>query len=287
MMDGAPPDQLKRQGQTIRLRIDLAYDGAPFHGFARQRDATTVQGTLEGALFTLLRRHLNQIDWFVCDEPSDLATVGAGRTDAGVHALAQTLHVDVPASWPMVEELDRLTLALRKMVGPAITIWRVQVVPDRFDARFSATARYYRYRLCDAQAADPLWRFTTWLVGQPLDVGAMQAGATYLVGEHDWTSFCRKRMVTLASGEAVVAPMTRHLSRVEVQRVGDAGLVTIEVDGNAFCHQQVRAIAGCLVFVGKGKRPPEWVREVLAAQDRAVNASIAPPHGLTLIGVQY
>lgn len=281
MMEGATP------GQTVRLRIDLAYDGAPFHGFARQRDATTVQGTLEGALFTLLRRHINKIDGFVLGEPSDLGSVGAGRTDAGVHALAQTLHVDVPATWPLVADLERLTLALRKLVGPAITIWGVQVVNADFDARFSASARFYRYRLCDAPAADPLWRHNTWLVGQPLDVNAMQAGAAYLVGEHDWTSFCRKRIITLTSGEEVVAPMTRNLWRVEVQRVDDTGLITIEVDGNAFCHQQVRAITGCLVFVGKGNRSPEWVGEVLAAKDRAANASIAPPHGLTLIGVHY
>lgn len=280
-MDGA------QTGQTVRLRIDLAYDGAPFHGFARQRDATTVQGTLEGALFTLLCRHLSQHDGFALNAPSDLASVGAGRTDAGVHALSQTLHVDVPSSWPLAEDLHRLTLALRKLVGPAITIWGIQVVDESFNARFSATARYYRYRLCDAPAADPLWRHNTWLVGQPLDVTAMQSGAAYLVGEHDWTSFCRKRIITLANGEDVVAPMIRNLWRVEVQRLGKDGLVTIEVDGNAFCHQQVRAITGCLVSVGKGKRPPEWVGEVLAAKDRAANASIAPPHGLTLIGVRY
>lgn len=267
--------------QTVRLRIDLAYDGAPFHGFARQRDATTVQGTLEGALFTLVRKHAPQLS-----SPDALASVGAGRTDAGVHALAQCVHVDMPADWPLLADLDRLALVLRKLVGPAITIWGVRVVPDSFDARFSATKRYYRYRLCDAPAADPLWRYNTWFVGQPLDVAAMQAGAAYLIGEHDWTSFCRKRIVTLASGEAVIAPMTRALSRVEVQRHDD-GLITLEVDGNAFCHQQVRAITGCLVFVGKGKRDPDWVGEVLAAKDRAANAAIAPAHGLTLIGVDY
>lgn len=279
--NGAP------DGQTVRLRIDLGYDGAPFHGFARQRDATTVQGTLEGALFTLLSRVVTSLDDWMLHEPHDLASVGAGRTDAGVHALAQTVHVDVPAAWPMVSDLDRLVLALRKLVGPAITIWGIQIVDPTFDARFSATGRHYRYRLCDTPAADPLWRHNTWLVGQPLDVAAMQAGSAYLIGEHDWTSFCRKRMVTLASGEEVIAPMTRNLWRVEVARIGDDGLVTIEVDGNAFCHQQVRAITGCLVFVGKGKRPPEWVAEVLAAKNREANASIAPPHGLTLIGVDY
>ena len=249
---------------TVRLRIDLAYDGREFHGFARQPDQRTVQGVLEAALTRVVG--------------SDVTTTGAGRTDAGVHASAQVVHCDVPASARLLEDLERTRSALDHLCGPDLTVWRVRRVPGSFDARFSATQRRYRYRLCDAVAMDPLWRFNTWHVGRPpLDTAAMEQAGEHLLGEHVFASFCRKK-----EGDALV----RRVDRVFVRRAA-AGLVTVGVEGPAFCHQMVRSIVGCLTAVGTGRQPPEWVRQVLAAQDRQAAGAVAPPHGLTLVGVRY
>lgn len=170
----------------VRVRIDLAYDGTTFSGFARQPDRSTVQGTVEAALSRVLG--------------SDVVTTGAGRTDAGVHALAQVVHLDVDPAVPRTARwLDLLAnhaasvrRRLDRMVGEAITIWRVAEVASDFHARFSATERRYRYRLVDADAADPRLRGVRWAVGEPLDVGAMHAAAQHVVGEHDFASLCRR-----------------------------------------------------------------------------------------------
>ena len=249
---------------SVRLRLDLAYDGAGFAGFARQPDQPTVQGVVEDALQR------------VAGVP--VATVGAGRTDAGVHASAQVAHADVPAGARLLENLDRTRAALDRLCGPAVTVWRVRRVPGTFDARFSATVRRYRYRLCDAPAMAPLWRHDTWHVGPPrLDVPAMEVGGAQLVGEHDFSSFCRR------SGDR---HLVRRIDRVAVRR-RPAGLVLVAVAGPAFCHQLVRSVVGCLVAVGRGARPPGWLAEVLAARSRQAAAGVAPPHGLTLVGVSY
>ena len=249
---------------TFRLRIDLAYDGADLRGFARQPDQRTVQGVVEDGLAVLFG--------------VPVATTGAGRTDAGVHASGQVLHCDVPADSRHGNDLARLRTALDHLCGTDVTIWRVRRVPGSFDARFSAVQRRYRYRLCDAVAMDPGWRFRTWHVGPPaLDIEAMQAAGQQLVGEHVFASFCRKR-----AGDALI----RRVDRIAVRR-GVGGLVVIGVDGAAFCHQMVRSIVGSLTEVGTGKRPPEWLADVLAAQDRAAAGPVAPPHGLTLTAVRY
>ena len=260
----------------VRLRIDLAYDGAPFAGFARQPDQTTVQGTLEGALHRLVGQ--------------DVDSTGAGRTDRGVHARAQVVHVDldvidaprdpgarVDRAQRALADLEVLRHRLDQLVGPAITIWQVTSVSQAFDARFSAVSRTYRYRLVDAPAADPINRNDRWHVRDALDVAAMQQAGQALVGEFDFASFCRK-----APGQSTV----RRIERVTVSRPS-RGRVDIRIDGTAFCHQQVRSITGCLVEVGSGRRPSGWLGEVLAAQDRSVAAAVAPPHGLTLERVSY
>lgn len=207
-----------------------------------------------------------------------IATTGAGRTDAGVHATAQTLHCDIPADARLLGDLEGARRGLDALCGQDVAIWRVRRVPDTFDARFSATQRRYRYRVCDAAAMSPLWRHDTWHLGTPrLDVDAMQAGGRHLVGEHDFSSFCRR-----AGDQHLV----RRIDRLEVRR-RRAGLVTLAVDGRAFCHQMVRSVTGCLVPVGQGVRPPAWVGQVLAARDRQAVGRVAPPHGLTLVGVSY
>lgn len=252
---------------VIRLRIDLAYDGAPFAGFARQPDQTTVQGTLEAVLTRLTGQ--------------EARTTCAGRTDRGVHALAQVVHVDLAPTSPRVArllgDLDGLRRRLDAMVGPPVAIWRVRVVGDDFDARFSATARGYRYRLADTVVLDPLARHDRWHVGERLALGAMQQAGRPLLGEHDYAAFCRR---------APDRHSVRRIDRLTVARTGP-GEVQVRLAGPAFCHQQVRAIVGCLAEVGRGRKPPDWVGEVLDSRDRGRAARVAPAHGLTLERVTY
>lgn len=246
----------------MRVRIDLAYDGTDFHGFARQRDVRTVQGKLEQALSTLCR--------------GPVPTICAGRTDRGVHALAQVVHADVTdAAGEVLLESRR---GLDRLVGDEISIWAVHAVAADFDARFSARLRRYRYLLCDAATCSPLQRRTTWACGGPrLDVAAMQDGAAHLIGEHDFSSFCRR-----AGDQHLV----RRVTRIAVRRCDD-DRVDVEVDGLAFCHQMVRSVVACLVRVGRGGLMPHAVSAVLEARDRGRVGAIAPPHGLTLVGVDY
>ena len=161
---------------------------------------------------------------------------------------------------------------------PEVAIRRVRRVPVTFDARFSATQRRYRYRICDGVALDPLERHRTWHAKPPrLDVDAMQAGGQHLVGEHDFSSFCRR------AGEQ---HLVRRIDALAVRR-RSATLVTVDVAGKAFCHQMVRSVVGCLARIGRGARPPDWAAEALAARERAAVGEIAPAHGLTLVGVSY
>lgn len=246
----------------MRVRIDLAYDGTDFSGFARQPDVRTVQGVLEDAL-TL-----------VCRQP--VTTTCAGRTDRGVHALAQVVHADIDDA--AAELLIRRRRGVEKLVGDEISIWSIAVVPPDFDARFSARQRSYRYALCDAEVASPLDRRTVWHCRGPrLDLAVMREGATHLLGEHDFSSFCRR-----AGGEHLI----RRVDRIDIRREA-TGRVLVDVDGRAFCRQMVRSIVACLVSVGRGRLPPHDVADVLAARDRGDVGAIAPPHGLTLVGVVY
>lgn len=248
----------------VRVRIDLAYDGSGFRGFARQPDVRTVQGVLEEALAT------------VCRVPVE--TTCAGRTDAGVHASAQVVHLDVRSDSRLVTDPEGARRALDHLCGEDVAVRRVRRVPASFDARFSATQRRYRFRICDGVVVDPLERHRTWHAGLPrLDVDAMTAGAAHLVGEHDFTSFCRR------AGDQ---HLWRRIDVCRPRRVR-ADLVVLAVEGPAFCHQMVRSITGTLVEVGRGRRDPAWVADALAARDRAAAGPVAPPHGLTLTGISY
>lgn len=211
----------------------------------------------------------------LCGQP--IETVGAGRTDAGVHAEHQVVHADVPADWRLLGDA-RAREALDARCGPEIAVWRVRTVPGSFHARFSATQRCYRYRLCDAPALSPLERHVVWHVGPaPLDVAAMEAGGAHLLGEHDFTSFCRRR------GDQ---HLQRRIDHVRVRRRA-RGRVDVDVHGPAFCHQMVRSVVACVLRVGRGHRPPEWVAEARDARDRNAVGAIAPPHGLTLTAVRF
>jgi tRNA pseudouridine38-40 synthase len=258
---------------TVRLRLDLAYDGGPFHGLARQPGLLTVQGAVEEALASLLG--------------VTVRTTASGRTDRGVHARAQVLHGDVPGDVIPTDATDlaRFARRLGRAVPRAIVVYAVRRVPDSFDARFSATARAYRYRLRDGVdprvhgrgvARDPA---DVWGVSALLDVGAMRRASRVLIGEHDFAAFCRR-----APGRTTV----RRIDVLTVRRIGAApGRVDVRLRGPAFCHQQVRSIVGCLVEVGRGRRPEAWVGDVLAARDRSRAAPVAPPHGLTLEEVRF
>lgn len=242
-----------------RVRIDLAYDGAEYAGFARQPDQRTVQGDLEDALDRL------------CATPGT-RTVCAGRTDRGVHALAQVVHVDVPDGL----DVDGLSSRLGAMLGDAISVWSAVEVDPSFDARFSARERAYRYRLAP-RPADPRTRGHVWHVRGPLDARAMAAELPALHGEHDFASFCRR-----AEG----GHTRRRLDEVVLHDRPD-GQLHVVLRGPAFCHQMVRSIVGSLVEVGRSRRGPGFLDAALAARDRAAAGPVAPPHGLTLERVGY
>jgi tRNA pseudouridine38-40 synthase len=254
--------------RSVRVRIDLAYDGSPFAGFARQPDQRTVQGTLEGALSRVLGQ--------------DVLTTGAGRTDRGVHALAQVVHLEVdPDSQRTARalaDLDGFAVRLDRLVGPEIAIWAARAVSDDFDARFSATGRGYRYRIADSAVLAPLDRHDRWHVHDPLAVGPMRAAASHLLCEHDFAAFCRRP----PAGRTTV----RRLDEMTIRRPRP-GEVDVRLVGNAFCHNQVRSVVGCLVEVGRGRREPAWMGAVLEGRDRSLAARVAPPQGLVLERVSY
>ncbi len=251
----------------VRLRIDLAYDGSAFRGFAAQPRLRTVEGVLADAVAKL------------AGSPIELTV--AGRTDKGVHAASQTVHVDVPLDSRIGRAPEQARSALDGMCGPEIAIWRVRRVPATFDARFSANQRRYRYNLCDAEAMDPRWRHDTWHVGPPrLDTDAMHRGGSHLLGEHDFASFCRQ------PSPANPRHLVRRVDRLEVRR-RPHGHVEVAIAGPAFCHQMVRSVVGCLLRVGRGQRDSGWVRDVLGARDRQAVGQVAPPRGLVLVGVSY
>jgi tRNA pseudouridine38-40 synthase len=241
-----------------RMRLVVAYDGGPFSGFARQRDRRTVQGELEAALARLAKQAV--------------PTVGAGRTDAGVHARGQVVHADVP---PRLDP-DRVRRALNGSLGPAIIVREAGWAPPGFDARLSARRRTYVYRIDDSGDPDPLLRGFVLAWPRPLDLPRMREAARPLLGEHDFAAFCRSR-----SG----ATTTRRLRSLGIRRL--RGLVEIRLVADAFCWQMVRGIVGHLLLVGDGRRDPATTAEVLAAADRSRAGNIAPPHGLVLEAVSY
>lgn len=283
----AGPDVPAAAGtQLVRVRLDLRYDGTDFAGWAAQPSLRTVQGTLEEALRTVLR----------LAEPARLTV--AGRTDAGVHARGQVAHVDLPRpAWeavpgrsdrPPAEALvSRLAGVLGRDARPRgagdLVVWRAQVAPPGFDARFSAVWRRYAYRVADRpHARDPLRRHDVLWHGRPLDVAAMDAAAQQLLGEHDFAAYCRPR-----EGATTI----RTLQELRWRRVPagepDAGLVVADVRADAFCHSMVRALVGASLAVGEGRRPVDWPAAVLAARRRDPAVTVAAAHGLTLEEVGY
>lgn len=252
-------------GDFVRLRVDLAYDGGDFSGWARQPGRRTVQGELENALGLVLR---------LTEAPS---LVVAGRTDAGVHAGGQVCHLDVPADRLAVVPADRLARRLRRLLPPDIVVHRVATVTAEFDARFSALARHYEYRVDDGHGdRDPLTRRSVLWWPRPLDVAAMDEAAQGLVGEHDFLPFCKPR-----PGATTI----RALRELRCERRGS--LVVVSVCADAFCHHMVRSLVGALLRVGEHRRPTTWPEELLRAGARDSGVPVIAPHGLTLVGVDY
>lgn len=249
----------------VRVRLDLAYDGQEFSGWAKQRERRTVQGELEGALRTVTRS----------SETFELTV--AGRTDAGVHARGQVAHVDLPEElW--AEHRDRLLRRLAGRLPHDVRVWKVAEAPPGFNARFSAIWRRYAYRVTDHPGGvDPLLRGHVLWHDWPLDVAAMNAASERLLGEHDFAAYCKKR-----DGATTI----RTLQRLEWARGAD-GVITATVRADAFCHNMVRSLVGALLFVGDGHRPPDWPAKVLAARVRDSAVHVVRPHGLTLEEVGY
>jgi tRNA pseudouridine38-40 synthase len=241
---------------SLRVRLDLSYDGTEFSGWAVQPGRRTVQGTVQDALATVLRL------------PSVALTV-AGRTDAGVHATGQVVHCDLPALPP------DLVRRLAGVLPGDVAVTAAAVVPQVFDARFGALWRRYEYRIADG-GVSPLRRRFVLDHRRVLDVAAMAEAATQLTGLHDFAAFCRRR-----EG----ATTRRTLLAFEVVRADDEIVCTIRAD--AFCHSMVRSLVGALLAVGEGRRAPSWPASLLARTLRADEVGVAPAHGLTLVEVRY
>ncbi|GAB3771181.1 tRNA pseudouridine38-40 synthase [Nocardioides ginsengisegetis] len=256
----------------MRIRIDLAYDGGDFHGWAGQPGLRTVQGELQQALATVLR------------VPS-VAVVCAGRTDTGVHARGQVVHVDVDPEALAVAAgrsgeppLEALLRRLNGILDPDVRVRAVAEAAPGFDARFSALWRRYVYRVCDDPAGlDPLVRSHVLAWPRPLSLEALNEASALLVGHHDFASFCKKR-----EGATTIRTLL-ELSWVRTE----PGVLEATVVADAFCHSMVRALVGCLLAVGEGRRPVAWAEEVLAAGRRDPAVAVVHAHGLTLEEVGY
>jgi tRNA pseudouridine38-40 synthase len=260
-------------GRPLRVRLDLAYDGTGFSGWAAQPGLRTVEGELSQALTRVLR----------ASEPVRLTV--AGRTDAGVHARGQVAHADVdPQAWaalPGRSERPPEVAAVVRLAGvlpPDVVVRSVRPAPEGFDARFSAVRRRYLYRLCDHPASlDPLRRTDTVVVKDALDATAMHEAAQRLLGLRDFAAFCKRR-----EGATTV----RTLLDYGWTRAAD-GVLEATVVADAFCHSMVRSLVGAVLPVGQGRRPAGWPAQALAAGVRDPGVVVMPPHGLSLEEVVY
>jgi tRNA pseudouridine38-40 synthase len=261
-----------------RWRLLIAYDGAAFRGFAAQPEVPTVAGALRQALERTARLH---------EAP---AITCAGRTDAGVHARGQVVHVDLPA---IPFDGIGLARALNRQLAPEVVVHRAEAVGPEFDARRSATGRSYRYLVWNAPAPDPLLASMSWHVRDPLDLVSMRTASDVLLGTHDFRSFCRRPV-----GSDAARPLVRRVTTarwsvdrgpeaVDAAADGEARLLRFEIDAASFCHQMVRSLVGSLVEVGRGKENAAGLMERLRAVSRHRMPDPAPALGLCLVSVAY
>lgn len=248
----------------MRVRLQVAYDGRGFHGFAPQAAGVrTVAGVLAGALQRVLRL------------PDPVELTCAGRTDTGVHAWDQWVHLDVPAD--RADDLVGARRRLIKLLAPEIVVRSISPAPPGWDARHSAIGRTYRYTILTSEAPDPFRAGFVWWLPGGLDRRVMELACDALLGEHDFTSFCRRR-----EGASLVRRVT-----AAGWCEPEPGVLRFEISANAFCHQMVRSIVGTLVDVGAGKRLAGDMLAIVRAADRAVAGALAPPDGLVLWRVDY
>ena len=270
-MNDAPA--IDADGGCVRLRLDIAYDGTDFAGWATQAGQRTVAGLLDEAFSTVFR--------------TSVRLRAAGRTDTGVHASGQVAHADIPVDAlpnayprsprPTQPEFLPLVRRLGRLLPADVRVRRIVRAPAGFDARFSALRRHYVYRISiAAYGAEPHQaRYVTdW--PRPLDVDAMTTASQNLLGLNDFAAFCRHR-----EGATTI----RDLQRFDWTRDGD--LITAHVTADAFCWSMVRSLVGALLAVGEHRRSPDWCRELLASSHRSSDFAAAPARGLTLIGVDY
>lgn len=242
-----------------RIALGLAYDGAPWLGWQTQPGGRTLQDQLERALASFLAERAS--------------TICAGRTDTGVHALEQVVHVDTPVQ----RRMESWVRGLNALMPSSLRVQWAQAVPDDFHARFSATSRHYEYLLRSSRVASPLLHGKTGWTHRPLDLERMRQAAALLVGEHDFSAF--------RSSECQAASPVRRLMKLEVQQSGD--FFRFSFQANAFLHHMVRNLMGALVEVGKGAREPQWMRELLDHRDRRLAPPTFSGAGLYLARVDY
>ncbi|MEU4639196.1 tRNA pseudouridine(38-40) synthase TruA [Micromonospora sp. NPDC023814] len=251
--------------ERTRLRLDVAYDGTGFSGWAAQPTRRTVAGVL-----------VQTLDLVLGAGTATGLTV-AGRTDAGVHATGQVCHVDLStAVWR--EHEGRLLRRLARLLPTDMRVRAMTEVPADFDARFSATFRRYEYRVTDAPwGAEPLRRHEVLAWPKPLDLDALNAAAAGLVGEHDFAAYCRRKEN---------ATTLREVTRLDWRRDPD-GLLVATVQADAFCQAMVRSLVGAMLVAGDGRRPVGWPGSLLTRRERSSEVTVAPAHGLTLVAVGY
>ena len=243
----------------MRIALGLEYDGALFAGWQTQRDGSGVQDAVEAALASFIGQ--------------PVVTVCAGRTDAGVHASGQVVHLDSP----VLRDEQAWVRGVNRYLPPNVAIRWARQVPDDFHARFSARNRTYEYWILNDPVRSPLHEKRAAWVFQPLEAGAMHKAAQLLIGTHDFSAF--------RSAECQAATPVRDVRRFIVERSGR--MVRMQVSANAFLHHMVRNIAGTLVYVGMGRHRQEWVAEVLAGRERAAAAPTLAACGLYLVQVEY
>ena len=258
---GPGPEGPQSKAGTHRLMMTVAYHGAGFHGFAVSPGVKTVGGTLAEAIAKVVGH--------------PVTVTCAGRTDTGVHAWGQVVHFDAEER----PEPAKLMRSLNKMVAPAIVVREADVAPAGFDARRSAKGRRYRYTVLNRPVPDPFLAATTWHREESLDVRAMQLACDPLLGEHDWSAFCRK-----PSGDE--ASMVRVVRDARWVQLGQ-GMLRFEIEASAFCHQMVRSMVGTLVAVGQGRIRAGEVAGIIRSRDRSTAGQPAPAHGLCLWEVLY
>jgi tRNA pseudouridine38-40 synthase len=244
-----------------RFKLTVEYDGTPYVGFQRQANGPSVQAALEDALAKL--------------KAGPIVVRGAGRTDTGVHATGQVIHIDLDRDWSADKLRDALNFHLKPEPVAAIA---VEIVGPGFDARFSATARHYLYRIIDRRAPLAIEANRAWHVPTRLDEAAMHRAAQILVGHHDFTTF--------RSAHCQSKSPLKTLDRLEVIRAG-ADLIEIRASARSFLHNQVRSMVGSLKLVGDGRWSADDLAAALAAADRTACGPVAPAAGLTLVQVDY